>query len=72
MASKTTLPSQKQIPDESRTRQQNLWPAPIDDEIVDWDMVIATPFCRPTGRMQVRLVNAGRGKPLPVVEPHTE
>lgn len=42
---------------------------PLPDDYLDWDTHIAIPPPRPKGTIKVKLVYAGRRKPLPIDDP---
>ncbi len=43
-----------------------------DEDRCDWDVNLATPPKRPSGKIRVRLENRGRSRPLPVSDPTAE
>ena len=48
------------------------FPSYEEEDILNWDVAMATPPPRPSGTIQVKLKYTGRSKPIPVEDPWAE
>ena len=48
------------------------FPSYEEEDILNWDVAIATPPPRPSGTIRVKLKYTGRSKPIPVEDPWAE